>query len=89
MEVWWISQVFVLYLQNSFQEGFYIYFKKRSKSFWKLMYPLHHQYLFSVSRIIVSSHIAICSYSAASMKTIKALRNGIIHHKSWRLDLGV
>lgn len=72
----------VFYYQTYFKQGFYIYYKKTSKSFWKLMHPLHHQYLFSVSGIIVSPYIAICSYSAASMKTIKALRNWIVHHKS-------
>lgn len=53
------------------------------------MHPLHHEYLFSVSRIIVSSHIAISSYSATSIKIINELRNGIVNHKSQRLDFGM
>lgn len=81
--------MFLVYFQVYFKQGFYIYCKKTSKLFWKLMHPLHHQYLFSVSGIIVSPYIAICSYSAASMKTIKALRNWIVHHKSQGLNLGM
>lgn len=53
------------------------------------MHPLHHEYLFSVSRIIVSSHTAISSYSATSMKIFNELRNGIVNHKSQKLDLGM